>query len=86
MGEFYAIALSLAFKGGGRSTFGFQRGGGGATIGFQRGSPLQSAKIIYIVPGSNLGKKRSDHCKYFAFLENVLKIMNTKLIMMLKWA
>ena len=33
-----SMPLSLASKGGGESTFGFQRGGGGSNIG-QRGSP-----------------------------------------------
>jgi hypothetical protein len=37
-----SMPLSLAFKGGGESTFGFQRGGGGSNIG-QRGSPLSKS-------------------------------------------
>ena len=39
-----SMPLSLASKGGGESTFGFQRGGGGSNIG-QRGSPPGVYKI-----------------------------------------
>jgi hypothetical protein len=76
-----SVPLSLAFKGGGGSTFGFQRGEGGSNIGFQRGNSLSFTLSPFLTR-----EKRGDPtiALYFTFLENVLKIMNTKLIMILE--
>jgi hypothetical protein len=60
------MQLSLAFKGGGGSTFGFQRGEGVPIFNdFQRGSPL-SKSVTYlrwpVLTGGRGGGGGSDYC------------------------